>query len=453
MHLEEMVDVHDAARRALSSDDVIHHGIVQQLALGGVGADIASSGVEVAGSESPAMGSEWDQSATSTEHRRSQEEARERAVKETEAALEALRAHVPDFEQRRSEGDAALRDAERRSMLAAGGAVTVRRQAGVASVQSMKGVVDRAKTPIRDQDLEFMIFWKEVTATFVERWGTMTDPMGNTYTRLMDNPCGDRNMMCGYKQWIPKSEFLKLDKNQDGVMSREEYEKQYTASRLAYDDGFKTGVSFGSIAGNGSTITEAQWIENFDGTQAIIDATVKDPMYQTFWTVGSVNTTGKRIVPGGNASKEEERAMWEPWTQFDQMAGDGRLTRSISGLDDSNNNIYIINVLVRHKVTGEYAAYKPHILQKKTPLYKAHQVSSTDYNVIIGVCSGFGAIVLVLVFALIFTRNKRLRPNLKIKRANSPGGGKPSSGGTRRKSGGSPPGTRAGSVVGSMVSA
>lgn len=309
-----------------------------------------------------------------------------------------------------------LREAKRRSVGHNGEAVTVRQATVVPSKAGMAGVVQRAQTRIRDEDLEYMILWREITQTFVERWGTMTDAMGTRYTRLMDNPCGDRNMMCGYKQAIAKAEFLKLDRDQDGTMSGREYADQYTSARQVHDTGFKKGVTFASIAGNGTSITEVAWLENFDGVQSLIDATVKDPWYQTFWTVSSVNATGKRIVPGGNVSKEQSRAVWEDWTQFDQLTGDGKLTRAISGLDDSNNNIYIINILVRHKLTGEYAAYKPHVLQKKTPLYKPHEVGATDYNVIIGVCVGFGTIVIVLLFGLIFTVNKRLRPELKLKR-------------------------------------
>lgn len=38
-----------------------------------------------------------------------------------------------------------------------------------------------------------------------------------------------------------QTEFAKLDRNEDGVMTREEYEAQYTAVRQLTDNGFTAG--------------------------------------------------------------------------------------------------------------------------------------------------------------------------------------------------------------------
>lgn len=38
-----------------------------------------------------------------------------------------------------------------------------------------------------------------------------------------------------------QTEFAKLDRNEDGVMTREEYEAQYTAVRQLTDNGFIAG--------------------------------------------------------------------------------------------------------------------------------------------------------------------------------------------------------------------
>ena len=32
--------------------------------------------------------------------------------------------------------------------------------------------------------------------------------------------------------------------------------------------------------------------------------------------------------------------------------------------------MYVINVVVHHKVTNEYVAYKPHVLQRRTAIYE-----------------------------------------------------------------------------------
>jgi len=295
--------------------------------------------------------------------------------------------------------------------------VTVR-QAVASAQEGRTGIIERANEPIVDSELEYMLFWTEVTAQFRERFGVMTDSLGTEYTRLLDNPCGGSDAKCGIKQWATKSEFTKLDRDQDGILTRSEYEQQYTAARTAYDTGFTNQRTFEAIVGNssGATMTLDQWTSEFSGAQAIIDSTVKDPLSLTFWTVCSVNSTGSRIVPSGNASKDQSRSVWEPWTQFGQKAGDGRLTRAIMGLNDNDNNIYILNILVRHRKTGEYASYKPHVIQRKTPLYTPKEMNATDYDMIIGVCTAFGVIMGILIFALIFTRNKRLRPKLIIKR-------------------------------------
>lgn len=71
-----------------------------------------------------------------------------------------------------------------------------------------------------------------------DRWGTMMDAEGNSRTRLIDNPCGGKMMQCGVLQWIARVEFKKLDRNLDGVMTREEYEVRYTAERRLTDNGF-----------------------------------------------------------------------------------------------------------------------------------------------------------------------------------------------------------------------
>ena len=71
----------------------------------------------------------------------------------------------------------------------------------------------------------------------------------------------------------------------------------------------------------------------------------------------------------GNVSKDASTATWLGYKSFDRD-DKGRLTRAIQGLADNDNNVYIVNVVVRHVVTKEMVAYKPHVLQRRSPIYE-----------------------------------------------------------------------------------
>jgi len=277
----------------------------------------------------------------------------------------------------------------------------------------------RAVLPLENAHLEFMVYWMDVTEAFKERWGTTEDSEGNVRTRLLTNPCGEMMNLCGVREWIAKVEFMKLDRDSDGVITRQEYEVRYTPDlQLRGDTGFGARFDFSRLAANVSGvigISKAVWDLRYTGAEDILQASFKDPMKRSFWTACGVNASGTRLALDGDANTPPGEAVWGNISQFDQLE-DGRLLHSFKNLNDTDNNVYMINVIVRHKITGEEVAYKPHVLQRITPIYKAPEIGGPEVGLIVGVSVLVAGIVIIIVVVVVLTRQKKMRPRLKVQR-------------------------------------
>jgi hypothetical protein len=296
------------------------------------------------------------------------------------------------------------------------------------STTGVANVLQRLNNTLHDSDLEYMVYWMDITAAVRLRWGVTTNSMLVEKTRLLDSEpkegplCGPLNpdtSKCGIKQLITRSEFTRIDKDANGVIDREEYEVEYPEERQKVDDGFVPAYSFEKAAANNSLtdgIEYTTWRNVYDGHQAIFDKSVKDPTARTYWTVCGLNSSGTRMVPSGNVTKSPSRAEWLDIRGFERTP-EGKMVRTIKGLDDSDNNIYVINVVVRSRKTGESFAYKPHVLQRKFPDYEAPDaMDSTGTTIVMAVGITAGVIVLSFCLMVAFSKNKKPRPQIKVVR-------------------------------------
>mmetsp|Transcript_1937 Transcript_1937/g.3094 ORF Transcript_1937/g.3094 Transcript_1937/m.3094 type:complete len:726 (+) Transcript_1937:22-2199(+) len=341
-------------------------------------------------------------------------------LEEVNKALERMK-HIEGFEEAVARGtqkyhdEIAARESKRRAAVTPINRLTSISDAPNSTIGNYT-MADRAKHPLLDDDLVYMIYWADITADVKSRWGVMLDSLSNEYTRLLDEPCATRPERCGVKQVITEQEFLRLDKNADGQLSRAEYEAEYTVEKQYISTGFKNGLTFDQVLNGTSELSRTSWDAQYDGATAILDASIKDPVLRTYWTACGLERFATPLVPSGNVSKDSVRAEWQTFKSFDQLQ-DGRLTRSIKGLDDSDNNVYVVGIIVRNSVTGERAAYKPHIVQRPTPIYQAPEATgSTQMAIIIAVASSIGAIVVIFIIAIVVTKNKKSKPSIRIKK-------------------------------------
>uniref|UniRef100_A0A7S0HAZ9 EF-hand domain-containing protein n=1 Tax=Hanusia phi TaxID=3032 RepID=A0A7S0HAZ9_9CRYP len=283
--------------------------------------------------------------------------------------------------------------------------------------------IEKAMHIVTDEELEYMIYVVDLTKIIRDRWGVVRDSIFNQYTRLIDwdQPsvffCDDSPQgKCGIYQVITRQEFARLDVNGDGLISLSEYEAEYSIERQKYDDGFKAGWNFQIAALNhsGQGIDLSTWEEAYNGYKGIFDASLKDPLVRTYWTSLGLNQTGRPVGVTGNISAANPVIEWLTYKAFDQLP-DGRLTRNLKGLDDSDNNVYILNLVVRSRVTGEQVAYKAHVLQRRSPVYMpAETTGPKQKNVIIGAATSIVGITLIFLAAIFFSRLKKKRPVVKI---------------------------------------
>jgi hypothetical protein len=102
------------------------------------------------------------------------------------------------------------------------------------------------------------------------RWGVI-EPFkdGRNLTRPINNPCGAQVESCGVLQWISRLEFQKLDRDNNTVMDRDEYEERYRREdQFDGNTGFSSLFTFSKLAENVSAengyflgLTQATWEE------------------------------------------------------------------------------------------------------------------------------------------------------------------------------------------------
>uniref|UniRef100_A0A7S0UEV3 EF-hand domain-containing protein n=1 Tax=Hemiselmis andersenii TaxID=464988 RepID=A0A7S0UEV3_HEMAN len=261
----------------------------------------------------------------------------------------------------------------------------------------------------------------EITDTVRARWGVVFDREGRNLTRPVTNPCGERKEECGVLEWIKQVEFDKLDRDENKVLDRNEYLKRFTVEdQVEGRTGFGQLYDFGKLSENHSTATgfilgvsQDTWDLRYEGARDIFLASIKDPLVRSFWTPCAVQTFGTPLPISGNVSDDPATATWAPKTSFDQLE-DGRILREVTDLKDDDNNVYLFNVLVRHKVTGEQVAYKTHVVQRLTPEYKVPDVAGPEVGLIVGVSVVTVVIVAAIVLAIVLNRSKKMRPRLRV---------------------------------------
>ncbi|EKX50059.1 hypothetical protein GUITHDRAFT_104457 [Guillardia theta CCMP2712] len=353
-------------------------------------------------------------------------------LKKTNEALEALKS-VPGFEDSMRRGAQEFLEFQQSASQRSAGERRGRRDlqnvtelymGGASPAAALAGdQIQQAVHAISDEELEYMIYVVDLTQIIRDRWGVVRDSIYNQYTRLIDwdqpsvffcdeSPQGK----CGIYQVITRQEFARLDVNGDGLISKSEYEAEYSVERQKYDNGFKSGWNFQIAALNhsGQGIDLATWEEAYNDYKGIFDASLKDPLVRTYWTSLGLNQTGRPVGVTGNISAANPVIEWLTYKAFDQLP-DGRLTRNLKGLDDSDNNVYIVNVVVRSRATGEEVAYKAHVLQRRSPVYMpADTTGPKQKSVIIGAVSSIVGITVIFLVAIYFSRLKKKRPVVKI---------------------------------------
>uniref|UniRef100_A0A7S0Z2B7 EF-hand domain-containing protein n=1 Tax=Hemiselmis tepida TaxID=464990 RepID=A0A7S0Z2B7_9CRYP len=274
---------------------------------------------------------------------------------------------------------------------------------------------------IVERDLEYLIYWVEITRQFRERWGVVFDREGRNLTRPISNPCGARKEECGVLEWIKQVEFEKLDRDGNGVLDRGEYQNRYTQEdQFEGRTGFGALYNFGELSNNASTptgfvlgVSQETWDLRYEGASDIFRASIKDPLIRSFWTPCALEAFGTPLPISGNVSDDPATATWAPKTSFDQLE-DGRILREVTDLKDDDNNVYLFNAVVRHKVTGEKVAYKTHVVQRITPEYKVPEVQGPEVGLIVGVSVVTVVLVAAIVLVLVLTRSKKMRPRLRV---------------------------------------
>lgn len=268
--------------------------------------------------------------------------------------------------------------------------------------------------------MQFQVYWTEVTAQFQEVWGSVIDSSGANRTRLIDNPCGSvgpegaqLGLGCGVRQWIARQQFWAVDEDGDGLMSREEYFRAYPIEKG--DSAFAEGESFDNIAGISEQLAEWQWLDAYARSDDVLREVLKDPKLRTFWTPCGMRATGVLLAPSGNASEPGMPNHWFSVNDFQQLE-DGRLGLAISGLNDDNNNIYMLNIIVRNNVTGEEAAFAVHTVQRRTPLYVPPDIGGAEVGLVVGVSVSAAVAVIGISVAVVMTRSKKMRPRLRVRK-------------------------------------
>lgn len=66
-------------------------------------------------------------------------------------------------------------------------------------------------------------------------------------------------------------------------------------------------------------------------------------------------------------------------------------------------------------LAGEEVAYKPHVMQKITPVYKAPSIGSREIGLVAGVSVLVAVIIVIIVVVIAFNRTKKMRPRLRIR--------------------------------------
>ena len=216
-------------------------------------------------------------------------------------------------------------------------------------------------------DVEYMVFFVDVTDDFKQLWGVTRDPqLGTERTRVLNQSCGSGDgqpadlgeLQCGVLQWITRVQFDKMDRDKNGYVSMAEYDLEYPRYLQLTPDrrlGFKDDWTFTRAAENGTDngIAKTSFDEAFEPKEILL-ASIKDPLKRTFWTSCGIRRIGTPLSPDGVA---DPRLKGTPGTWLNvssfTLRQDRRYEYVIKGFNDTDNRIYLVNLVARNTKTGE----------------------------------------------------------------------------------------------------
>jgi hypothetical protein len=125
-----------------------------------------------------------------------------------------------------------------------------------------------------------------------------------------------------------------------------------------------------------------------NGAKISFEAFLKNPTKWTVWTAGGLQRTMNWVSQSGevwHGGERTEPSKWFSVAELNRVRGNNQqVTLPLSGLKNDNNNVYIINVNVRSKSTGETTPMQIMTLQMRTPVYNSPELVPRDAGVIIG---------------------------------------------------------------------
>jgi hypothetical protein len=233
---------------------------------------------------------------------------------------------------------------------------------------------EKATYATQPADILYKLYFLDVTDDIQELWGKTKDPqLGIERTRVLNQSCGGEEtgeLQCGVLQWITRVQFDKLDRDKNGYVSLAEYDLEYPAYQQPTPDrrlGFKSEWTFTRAAENGTDngIAKANFDAAFDPSNILL-ASFKDPLKRTFWTSCGVDKIGTPLSADGFADPglKGSAGTWLNVTSF-TLRQDRRYEYVIQGFNDTDNRIYLINLVAHNTKTDEMVLS---ILAPRSPL-------------------------------------------------------------------------------------
>ena len=177
-----------------------------------------------------------------------------------------------------------------------------------------------------------------------------------------------------------------------------------------------------------------------NGTQRPLDSYIKRPDRYTMWTPCGLLKTAHRMSDkrlteirppdrdGGWDSIRPEISPFGPdgkwWLERDLVvnatAGElqdgewvdpdkvGKLRFRMREISESRNNVYLINVAVRDRVTGQVATYNTLTLQMNTAKYRPPELTGAAVGLIAGLSAVIVLLVAVFAITALFVKRKRM---------------------------------------------
>jgi hypothetical protein len=96
---------------------------------------------------------------------------------------------------------------------------------------------------------------------------------------------------------------------------------------------------------------------------------------------------------------------------------DRRFQYTINGFNDTDNRIYLINIIAQNVVTGEEVAYKVHALQREVQVYQPPPIGGAETGLVVGIAVTAGTVGIIVIVAFAVNSSKKMRPRLRVRSA------------------------------------